>query len=312
MQRVCFFSLLIIFLSFGLPVAAQFSYQHVEVLYDSAWTYKNLQLVPIRFKAGKGDGGTGNYISLSEAMAQKKAFVKELPNKVGSYKGGVMITNKSKKTILIQSGEMITGGKQDRVLAKTATIEPGQKKEVITTFCIEKDRWDNRAKPFFYGGSGDWELRKSIDVKKSQAAVWKEIDRQFLLRSESSKTWSYLQLYNDSTRLKDYAHFFREKFDKSNGGFAGFLFITGDIIMSVELFSKADYTTTSFDAMLATYINSLDQNSNPPMVSEGRKKIFLDNVLTTRETQYNLIKKQGVSHKQGSETLHIVIYGTGF
>ena len=51
---------------------AQFSFQYVEVLYDSAWTYKNLQLVPIRFKAGRGGGGTGRYISLNEAMLQKK------------------------------------------------------------------------------------------------------------------------------------------------------------------------------------------------------------------------------------------------
>jgi hypothetical protein len=306
---LCFFSCLT-----ALPVKAQFSYQFVEVLYDSAWTYKNLQLIPIRFKAGRGGSGSGDgeYISLAEAMAQKKAFVKELPPKVGSYKGAVTITNKTKKTILIHSGDMIQGGKQDRVLPKTTTIAPGQKRELLTTFCIEKDRWDDKAKPFFYGGSGDMDLRKSIDVKKTQGAVWKEIDRQYTLRSASSKTWAYLKLHDDTARIKDYARYFRAKFDSSGGGFAGFLFVTGTTIMSVELFSKSDYTATSFDAMVATYINSVSVQPNPPLVSQGRQKTFLDNVLTTRDAQYKLIRKQGVQHKQDGDVLHMVIYGTDY
>jgi hypothetical protein len=296
---------------YALPAYAQFSYQYLDVLYDSAWTYKNLQLIPVRFKTGRGEGA-GRYLSLHEAMLQKKVSIRELPPRIGSDKGSVSITNRSRSTIIIKSGDMIGGGKQDRIMRQTTLIPPGQKKEIMTVFCIEKDRWDDKARPFFYGGSGDIELRKAIDISKRQAAVWKEIDRQYSLDNASSKTWSYLKLFSDSARQDAYAKFFRKKYDESNGGFAGFIFITGSQIMGVELFSKSDYTKTSFDAMLASYINSLENGEHPPMVSTGRQRAFMDNILASKDSQNRLIRKQGSSHRHEGELIHIVVYGMGF
>lgn len=306
------FYLFIFCLVCSIPGRAQFSYQYLEVLYDSTWTYENMQMVPIRFKAGRGEGGKGTIISLSQAMLQNKARLRELPSKIGTDKGSVSITNRSKQTILIKSGEIIGGGKQDRIMRETTLIHPGQKKEIVTVFCVEKDRWDDKPKPFFYGGAGDIELRKAIDVARSQASVWKEIDRQYSLGNKSSKTWSYLRLFTDSTRNIAYARYFKEKFEQSKGGFAGFLFITGGQIMGVELFSKAEYTTISFDAMTASYINSVSSTPDPPLVSHGRQKLFLDNVLISREAQAKLIRKQGAAHKEENQLIHIVVYGTGF
>jgi hypothetical protein len=312
MQLRAIFIILFLSVMSGNPGYAQFSYSYLDVLYDSAWTYQNLQMIPIRFKAGRGTGGKESYISLSQAMLQNKARIKELPARIGTDKGSVSITNRSKQTIIIKSGEMIGGGKQDRILRQTTLIPPGQKKEIVTVFCIEKERWDDKPKSFFYGGSGDIELRKAIDVSRSQASVWKEIDRQYTMGNASSKTWSYLKLFNDSTRNLEYARYFKRRFEESKGGFAGFLFISGNHIMGVELFSKADYTTTSFDAMVASYINSVSSTPDPPLVSPGRQKTFLDNVLTSREAQAKLIRKQGAAHKQEGQLLHIVVYGTGF
>lgn len=293
------------------PCFGQFSYQYLDVLYDSAWTYKNLTLIPVRFKAGHGWGG-GKVLSLQEAMLQKKVSIHELPADVGSDKGSVSITNRSRNTIMVKSGELIGGGKQDRIMRETTLIEPGQRKEIMTVFCIEKDRWDEKAGPFFYGGSGDIELRKAVDISKRQAAVWKEVDRQFTLKKTSSNTRSYLKLSKDSTRRDDYSIFFRKKYDESNGGFAGFIFITGNQIMGVELFSKADYTKTSFNAMLDSYIHSLPQGEHTPMVSALRQKTFMDNILSSKNTQLSLIRKQGAAHRYENELMHIVVYGIGF
>jgi hypothetical protein len=310
-RRLHFYFVIFISIFTGGSAYCQFSYQYIEVLYDSAWTYKNLQLIPIRFKAGRGEGN-GKYLSLGDAMAQNKATIRELPVKLGSDKGSVRITNKSKNTIIIKSGDLIGGGKQDRILAKTTLIPPGQKKEIVTVFCIEKDRWDDKPKSFYYGGSGDIDLRKAIDVSRSQAAVWKEIDKQYSMANASSKTWSYLKLFSDSARKETYARYFKQRFEESKGGFAGFLFISGEQIMGVELFSKSDFTATSFDAMVASYINSVSDDEDPPRVSYGRQKTFLDNVLTTRDAQSKLIRKQGASHRQDGELIHVVVYGTGF
>ena len=81
--RILFFLLLMVQFA-----DAQLTYQQVWVDYDSAWTYKNLQLVPIRFR-GEGKGQMAFYremlpdkfISLSEGMKSGKIKVKEFVTK---------------------------------------------------------------------------------------------------------------------------------------------------------------------------------------------------------------------------------------
>lgn len=304
---------IILLLAANLPASAQFTYRDVEVLYDSAWTYKNLQLIPIRFKEGRGENTFGGLISLADALADKKAVLKEIGGRTQPDKSYLNITNKSNQSILIHSGELVNGGKQDRAMASTRIIPPKAKKEVLDVYCIEKMRWQNKPLKFYHSGSGDIELRQSMDTKRSQIEVWKEIDRQFKERSKTSDTWSYLRLHNDSTRNNaDYTAFFKQKMAESGAGTAGFLFCTGNKIISVELFANADITQAIFDSMLATYVNSMNKNVDLPRVSRERQKTFLDNVLTTRETQFKLVGTQGNSYKHDGKVIHLIVYGTGF
>lgn len=293
---------------------AQFSYRHLEVLYDSAWTYKRLQLIPIRFKAGFGQNVEGSsYITLSEAMQQGKAVVKELNRKVGADKRYLSITNRSKATIVVQSGELINGGKQDRVVGQTVLIPPRRKKDMLPVYCVEKKRWDDKPKPFFYGGSSETNLRRMVDVRRSQPQVWQEIDRQFEARQQASNTWSYLQLHNDSTRgNQDYVAFFTQKMAESKGGLAGFIFVLDNVILSMELFENADLTTTVFRSMLLSYTNSIGPGQGSPVVPQERLRRFADALLTTREGQQHLIKQQGNAYRHEGKLIHMVVYGDGY
>src|SRR5678809_169769 len=83
--RACFVSLLaMLFLSLQ-QLKAQLTYNELSVQYDSAWIYKKLQLIPVRFK-GSGTGashagnkifGDGKVISFSDALRSHKVVIKE-------------------------------------------------------------------------------------------------------------------------------------------------------------------------------------------------------------------------------------------
>jgi hypothetical protein len=297
----------------GLGSRAQFSYQWLEVHYDSAWTYKNLQLIPIRFKAGKGIGSSTGYLSLGQAMQQKKVVVKELGGRTGPDKRYLKLVNRSKYTIVAQAGELLKGGKQDRAIAQTTLIAPGRKGEAVDVFCIEKMRWDNKAQPFYHAGSSERHLRRQIDVRRAQPPVWQEIDRQFENRKQTSETWSYLELQHDSTRGNlDYISYFTQKFEQSGGGIAGFVFVSGNEVLSMELFENADLTTTLFRSMLNTYTNSMQPAPDPPVVEVSRLKRFCDDILTTRENQQKLVKTQGNAYRHDGKLIHLIVYGNGY
>jgi hypothetical protein len=88
-------------------------------------------------------------ISFAEAMATGKFKVEEK----GSV-GEVEVTNNTGKYVTILSGEMIFGGRQDRIVAYDRLIPPEKDKKVpVKVFCVEAGRW----------ASGDAPGKKSGD-----------------------------------------------------------------------------------------------------------------------------------------------------
>ena len=95
---------------------AQFENTTLVVRYDSAWTYRNLKLIPVRYLQQPGNGSSPvddniKIISLSQAMLQKKIKINELPKNVGADVSTLKLKNESNDYILVNSGEVITGGK---------------------------------------------------------------------------------------------------------------------------------------------------------------------------------------------------------
>ncbi len=104
-----------------LNVHAQFDWP-VKVEYDSVWTYKNLKLIPVRFVGDPGQRNAIRYpkekfLSLHDAMKQNKVSVKENVTAEGSDRSVIVVKNLSKDSILINRGDVVSGGKQDRMIA---------------------------------------------------------------------------------------------------------------------------------------------------------------------------------------------------
>ncbi|MEP6844570.1 MAG: DUF6569 family protein, partial [Panacibacter sp.] len=121
-----FFAVPVIFF-FSISSHAQLTYATLTIQYDSPWVCHNLQLIPIKFKdtaAGKKDLRSNEVISFEEALKEGKIVVKEMSTPGGADVGMLTLKNHSKKSILIESGEMVTGGKQDRAFAGTTLIPP--------------------------------------------------------------------------------------------------------------------------------------------------------------------------------------------
>src|SRR3954471_3728225 len=103
----CYFFVMMLFL-FHAQTKAQLTYNELTVQYDSPWTYKKLQLIPVRFKsAGNGDTGhadvkmfDGNLISFSDALRQHKIVIKELSSG-GADVSTLLIKNKSKDNVML-------------------------------------------------------------------------------------------------------------------------------------------------------------------------------------------------------------------
>jgi len=140
------------------------------------YSHKNLTIFLIH---GESAIGPENILSLEEALSQKKIRIYET-----SDVGRLLVENLSDKIpVFIQSGDIIKGGKQDRVVRNDMVIEPNSGKVPVASFCVEQGRWTRRgteSQAEFSSSKkslSSRQLKLSNKYKSSQGEVWNEVDQ---------------------------------------------------------------------------------------------------------------------------------------
>lgn len=80
-------------------------------------------------------------LTLAEAMQRGSLIVHETGD-VNS----LQVENKGAEPVFIQSGDIVKGGKQDRVLTVSLIVPPQSGKMPIDAFCVEQGRWSARGR----------------------------------------------------------------------------------------------------------------------------------------------------------------------
>ena len=167
-------------------------------------THKNLSVFLIH---GKNELIGENILTLQEAMEQKILVVYET-----SDVNELLVQNKSTKyEVFIQSGDIVKGGKQDRVLSVDIIIPIRSGKISIEAFCVESGRWEQRSGENVgeFSSSNERivtrELKLAANKSRSQSEVWKEVEKTqnklsdnvgATVKSKSSRTSLQLSLEN--------------------------------------------------------------------------------------------------------------------
>jgi hypothetical protein len=124
-------------------------------------------------------------LTLQEAMEQKKVIVHETEN-VNS----LAIENISQEEVFVQSGDIVKGGKQDRVLAIDLMVPPKSGRLPIDSFCVEQGRWNQRGDEVATAFSTSNKMLNSKELKiaaksrKSQSEVWENVAKSAHKMSE--------------------------------------------------------------------------------------------------------------------------------
>lgn len=141
---------------------------------SAPYTYKNLTIFLIH---GKDSTNKKNIITLQEALKLKIFKVYET-----SEVNELQVENTSSQyDVFIQSGDIVKGGKQDRVLAISIIIPARSGRVSIEAFCVESGRWEKRKGEDVQQFSSSEERIVSKDLKvaangqRSQSEVWNKV-----------------------------------------------------------------------------------------------------------------------------------------
>jgi hypothetical protein len=138
------------------------------------YNFKNLSIFLIH---GKNETNKTNIITLAEALERKLFRVYET-----SDVNELMVENLSNELdVFIQSGDIVKGGKQDRVLAVSIIIPARSGKVSIDAFCVESGRWEKRKNEDSsqFSSSNERivskELKLAANDTRSQSEVWAKV-----------------------------------------------------------------------------------------------------------------------------------------
>lgn len=116
-------------------------------------------------------------LPLARALAEKQVVVRETGNV-----SRLTIENLSDQEVYVQAGEIVKGGRQDRVLSMDLVLPPRSGRVEIGSFCVESGRWQKRgAEPADRFASSESNLANK-DLKYAnhvgaQGEVWKNVQR---------------------------------------------------------------------------------------------------------------------------------------
>jgi hypothetical protein len=91
----------------------------------------------------------------------------------------LVLENHSDRLLLLLAGEIVTGGKQDRVIGKDRIVAAHGEPIALGVFCVEPHRWTGDS-PYFRPMGGlmaQPSVRLQAMAKKSQQEVWNEVNR---------------------------------------------------------------------------------------------------------------------------------------
>ena len=140
---------------------------------EGPFTQDNLSVFLIHGK-DKIKGQT--FLTLQEALVQKKVIVRETRSV-----NELTIENVSREEVFVQSGDIVKGGQQDRMLVVDLILPPRSGKIPIAAYCVENGRWQKRGAEEATVFNSSSNVVASRDVKlaaksaESQSEVWRQV-----------------------------------------------------------------------------------------------------------------------------------------
>jgi hypothetical protein len=152
--------------------------------------YENLTVFPV---VSSSEDDTRPFLTLEEGLSRGEVIVREqgaetmvrdrdgrrpvVRDYVGPSVNQLVLVNRSKQPLLLLAGELVSGGKQDRVIAKDRIVAPGAEPLPLDVFCVEHGRWSAGSKFTSASTIVHPSVREQAAVNQKQADVWASVTK---------------------------------------------------------------------------------------------------------------------------------------
>lgn len=269
---------------------------------NNSLTYEGIRIFPITADVDhiSAHEELASFKNLKESIGQIKGF-EIMEKKEFGRDGGrgdvneLTVYNKSKDTIIIISGDVITGGKQDRVIEQNYAIVPGTIQN-IPVFCVEQNRWyvkddadltpkekakKNKNIYAFHGyvNVASNEVRHNVKYS-DQNAVWAAVGSVTKKNKAESSTNTYAALEKSkefTAKRDEFINHFKDIFQGSED-VVGMVVTNGNKVLGTEIFNHPTLFKKQFEVMLHGYTTDAISNENKNEINLNKVKSHFEKV----------------------------------
>ena len=306
-------------------------------------SYRNLTIFPVR---GRDLQGSDAYITLDEGTKAGTVVITErggggreaaranYPHSAArqqnvAYGGGASVNelalvNRSGRKLLLLAGEVVVGGKQDRIVQEDRLIPPVSIPVALNVFCVEHGRWTPRAAGYNSGGGsrrsaaapteapapdeGKFsslgalahpKLRGVAQDRKAQGEVWNEVSANNARLGTTNGTDTYQEVYANrkvGAQMEDYLRALER--EVLQPGVVGVVVarngkpVWADVFASQRLF--ASYWPKLLKSYVVDALGDQRDEARPSVAEAARYLNDRDGTVstTTQEGVYQLVKTE--------------------
>jgi hypothetical protein len=150
-------------------------------------TSGNLTIFPVIARQAHD---SGDFLTLDEGVRAGVVVITEAnqvsplirrpgtrPQSSGGEVNRLVLLNNSSRPLLLLAGEIVTGGKQDRVIGADRIVPPKSDPVDLSVFCVEPGRWVARSEKFssMGGQMAQPSVRRPAMDSKDQSEVWASV-----------------------------------------------------------------------------------------------------------------------------------------
>lgn len=209
---------------------------------------KNMTVYPL-FSADCAHGG---YLTLDEALARKALRITE---KGDGNVPELLAENTSGSPVFLLAGEIVTGGKQNRVISQDLLLAPHSGPISLGVFCVERGRWTVQTK--YFGAEKELahgQLRQQLNSPaNTQSHVWAEVARKSAAVAPSvAASTSYLGAALDDVKVKRGMEEYAKPITLPPSA-NGMAVVIGGRVAGVEIFGDRETFARLRDKLLRSY-----------------------------------------------------------
>ena len=288
-------------------------------------TYENISVFPV---VSSNSQDTSPFLTLEEGLSTGEVLVREqgseglvrgrdgrpiyVPQSTGASVNQLVLINRSRRPLLLLAGELVSGGKQDRVIGKDRIIPAGAPPLPLSVFCVEHGRWTGvsqfaAAKTIVHPS-----VRERAAVDQKQVEVWDAVRSGTTARAPAAapaprmsmqdiqgaidtngRTEAYEKIYQSravGVSIDDFVEEVRARFARATSGLkdervVGVVVAYGGEVAWSDIFASGDLFDHYWNKLLRSYaVEALARPTYRAVASRDNANSFLRR-LNGRETE---------------------------